>query len=131
MLSPEVELYDELRKVAPEDLTRAITRYVDGTNDRKIMEKLQVVATKQDVYAMKDDIHALKVDFHILREDIVKMEARLEHSIAIRTSELAASVAATNTALERGLKDTMRWLFGFWITTMLGLAGLLISILKG
>ena len=117
MLSPEVELYDELRKVAPEDLTRAITRYVDGTNDRKIMEKLQGVATKQDISALTGT----------LRGEISDLRTEM---LTART-EMLTAIERSNTNLERGLKDTMRWMFGFWITTMFALVGVLIGILKG
>jgi hypothetical protein len=42
--------------------------------------------------------------------------------------ELRTEVHQGNTALERMRAELLRWMFGFWVTTCIGVAGRLIAL---
>jgi hypothetical protein len=44
--------------------------------------------------------------------------------------ELRTEVHQGNTALERMRAELLRWMFGFWVTTFIGIGGLLIALGK-
>ena len=75
-----------------------------------------------------------------------RFEAKVEQRLAELRAELRAEIAAFraeirtelqevrtevhqgNTALERVRAELLRWMFGFWVTTFIGVAGLLIAL---
>jgi hypothetical protein len=50
-----------------------------------------------------------------------RFEAKLEQRLAELRAELRTEIAGLRTEL-------VRWMFGFWVTTLIGIAGLLIAL---
>jgi hypothetical protein len=77
-----------------------------------------------------------RADLRELNElNYARFEAKLEQRLAelraeFRTGlqEVRTEVHQGNTALERVRAELLRWMFGFWVTTFLGVAGLLIAL---
>jgi exonuclease VII large subunit len=70
-----------------------------------------------------------------LRQEMADLRAELREQIAglraeIRTDsqEVRTEVQQGNTALERVRAELLRWMFGFWVTSFIGVAGLLIAL---
>ncbi len=88
-----------------------------------------------------------RTDLRELNElNFARFDAKLEHRVAelrseFRTelhqvraeiaglrAELRSGLQDGNTALERVRAELLRWMFGFWVTTLIGIAGLLIAL---
>ena len=54
--------------------------------------------------------------------------AGLRAEIRTELQEVRTEVHQGNTALERVRAELLRWMFGFWVTTFIGVAGLLIAL---
>jgi hypothetical protein len=70
-----------------------------------------------------------------LRQEMADLRAELREQIAglraeIRTGlqEVRTEAHQGHTALERVRAELLRWMFGFWVTTFIGVAGLLIVL---
>ena len=70
-----------------------------------------------------------------LRQEMADLRAELREQIAglraeIRTGlqEVRTEAHQGQTALERVRAELLRWMFGFWVTTFIGVAGLLIAL---
>jgi hypothetical protein len=70
-----------------------------------------------------------------LEQRLAELRAELRAEIAglraeIRTElqEVRTEVHQGNMALERVRAELLRWMFGFWVTTFIGVAGLLIAL---
>jgi ribosomal protein L29 len=59
----------------------------------------------------------LHTELHQVRAELAGLRA-----------ELRTGLHDGNTALERVRVELLRWMFGFWVTTFLGLAGLMIAL---
>jgi hypothetical protein len=57
----------------------------------------------------------------VLRQEIAELRAELRTEIAELRVEFRADLHQVRTEL-------LRWMFGFWVTTLLGIAGLLIAL---
>ncbi len=57
-----------------------------------------------------------------------KLEQRLAELRAELLTELRREVGQLRTELQQVRTDLIRWMFGFWVTTMLTLAGLMIAL---
>ena len=62
-----------------------------------------------------DDVSCRAYRYH------ARFDARLEQRLAERRSELLTAMAGL-------CSDLVRWMFGFWFSTLLGIAGLLIAL---
>jgi hypothetical protein len=75
--------------------------------------------------------------------NFARFDAKLEQRLAELRAELRGEIAAlrtdlrtglqdlrgeTNAALERVRAELLRWMFGFWVTTLIGIAGMLIAL---
>ena len=77
-----------------------------------------------------------RADLRELNElNYARFDAKLEQRIAelraeLRTGlqELRTEIHQGHTALERVRAELLRWMFGFWVTTFIGVAGLLIAL---
>ena len=70
-----------------------------------------------------------------LRQELGDLRAGLRAEIAALRAEIRTELQVVrtevhqgNTALERVRAELLRWMFGFWVTTFLGVAGLLIAL---
>jgi len=63
-----------------------------------------------------------------LRAELRAELAGLRAEIRTELQEVRTEVHQGNTALERVRAELLRWMFGFWVTTFLGVAGLLIAL---
>jgi DNA anti-recombination protein RmuC len=67
-----------------------------------------------------------------LRQDIAELRAELRTEIAKLRTELRTEIAGLRvefrTELQQVRTELLRWMFGFWVTTLLGIAGLLIAL---
>jgi hypothetical protein len=63
-----------------------------------------------------------------LRAELRAEFAGLRAEIRTELQEVRTEVHQGNTALERVRAELLRWMFGFWVTTFLGVAGLLIAL---
>ena len=63
-----------------------------------------------------------------LRQELAELRAEVRAEIAGLRAELRTGIQDGNTALERVRAELLRWMFGFWVTTFIGLAGLMIAL---
>ena len=70
-----------------------------------------------------------------LRQELGDLRAGLRAEIAALRAEIRTELQVVrtevhqgNTALERVRAELLRWMFGFWVTTFIGVAGLLIAL---
>jgi vacuolar-type H+-ATPase subunit I/STV1 len=67
-----------------------------------------------------------------LRQEIAELRAELRTEIAKLRTELRTELAGLRvefrTDLHQVRTELLRWMFGFWVTTLLGIAGLLIAL---
>ncbi len=67
-----------------------------------------------------------------LREEMAELRAELRGEMAELRAELRGEMGELRTEFRTGLHalraDLIRWMFGFWITTVLTLAGLMVAL---
>ena len=63
-----------------------------------------------------------------LRTELRTEVAGLRAEVRTGLQEVRTEVHQGNTALERVRAELLRWMFGFWVTTFIGVAGLLIAL---
>jgi DNA anti-recombination protein RmuC len=63
-----------------------------------------------------------------LRQAVAELRAELRQEIAQSRQEIAQSRLEARTELQQVRTDLLRWMFGFWATTLLTLAGLMIAL---
>ncbi len=63
-----------------------------------------------------------------LEQRLAELRATLRQEIADLRAELRAEIAGFRTELHQARTELLRWMFGFWVTTLLGIAGLLIAL---
>jgi DNA anti-recombination protein RmuC len=67
-----------------------------------------------------------------LRQEIAELRAALRQDIAELRAQLRTEIAGLRvefrTELHQVRTELLRWMFGFWVTTLLGIAGLLIAL---
>ena len=63
-----------------------------------------------------------------LRQEIAELRAELRAEIAGLRTEIAGLRLEFRTELHQVRTELLRWMFGFWVTTLLGIAGLLIAL---
>ena len=81
-----------------------------------------------------------KADLRELNElNFARFDAKLEQRLAELRAELRQEIAGlriefrgefqqVRTEMEQMRSSLLRWMFGFWVTTLLGIAGLLITL---
>jgi hypothetical protein len=67
--------------------------------------------------------------------NFARFDAKLEQRLAVLRAELLTEIAGLRvefrTELQQVRTELLRWMFGFWLTTLLGIAGLLIALRGG
>ena len=63
-----------------------------------------------------------------LEQRLAEMRAELRTELHTLRAELRAGLQDGTAALERVRAELLRWMFGFWVTTLIGLAGLMIAL---
>jgi hypothetical protein len=67
-----------------------------------------------------------------LEQRLAELRAALRQEIAELRAELRTEIAGLRvefrTELQQVRTELLRWMFGFWVTTLLGIAGLLIAL---
>jgi hypothetical protein len=67
-----------------------------------------------------------------LEQRLAELRAELRTEIAALRAELRTEIAGLRvefrTELQQVRTELLRWMFGFWVTTLLGIAGLLIAL---
>jgi len=74
-----------------------------------------------------------RTDLRELNElNFARFDAKLEQRLAELRAEWRQDIAALRidfrTELQQVRTELLRWMFGFWVTTLLGIAGLLIAL---
>ena len=74
-----------------------------------------------------------RADLRELNElNFARFDAKLEQRLAELRAELRTETAGLRvdfrTELQQVRTELLRWMFGFWVTTLLGIAGLLIAL---
>jgi hypothetical protein len=71
-----------------------------------------------------------RADLRELNElNFARFDAKLEQRLAELRAELRGDMGRLQVDMGRLRVDLLRWMFGFWATTMLTLAGLTIALL--
>ena len=67
-----------------------------------------------------------------LEQRLAELRAELRQAVAELRAEMRQEIAQSRlearTELQQVRTDLLRWMFGFWVTTLLTLAGLMISL---
>ncbi|HEU5303880.1 MAG TPA: hypothetical protein VFU40_04480, partial [Gemmatimonadales bacterium] len=72
-----------------------------------------------------------RADLRELNElNFARFDAKLEQRLAELRAELRQEIAELRTELHGFRADMLRWMFGFWVSTVLALGGLMVA-LKG
>jgi signal transduction histidine kinase len=70
-----------------------------------------------------------------LEQRLAELRAELRQELAELRSELRTEIAGLRlefrTELQQVRTELLRWMFGFWVTTLIGIAGLLIALRGG
>ena len=74
-----------------------------------------------------------RADLRELNElNFARFDAKLEQRLAELRAELRQEIAELRTEMRTGLHglraDLIRWMFGFWVTTVLTLGGLMVAL---
>jgi hypothetical protein len=74
-----------------------------------------------------------RADLRELNElNFARFDAKLEQRLAELRAELRTEIAGLRGELRTGLHqvrtELLRWMFGFWVSTLIGIAGLLIAL---
>jgi hypothetical protein len=70
-----------------------------------------------------------RADLRDLNElNFARFDAKLEQRLAELRADLRQEMAEFRTDLHGLRSDLLRWMFGFWVTTLLTLAGLAIAL---
>ena len=74
-----------------------------------------------------------RTDLRELNElNFARFDAKLEQHLAELRAELREEIAELRTEMRTGLHslraDLLRWMFGFWVTTVLTLGGLMVAL---
>ncbi|MCX7793482.1 MAG: hypothetical protein N2257_03615 [Thermodesulfovibrionales bacterium] len=124
----EIELYEVLKEKVGEKEARTIVEFIDAKIEKRIEEKRDFLATKDDIkklegsiIATKDDIKKLEIDIKRLEGDIKKLEGDIrkvdEDVIKIKEDlkELRKDVQNLEDRLEGTKSKIIKWMFLFWI----------------
>ena len=63
-----------------------------------------------------------------LRQEMAALRAELCREIAELRLEFRTELQQVRTDIERFRSELLRWMFGFWVTTLIGIAGLMIAL---
>jgi hypothetical protein len=63
-----------------------------------------------------------------LRQEITELRADLRREMAELRIEFRTELQQVRRDIERFRTELLRWMFGFWVTTLIGIAGLLIAL---
>ncbi len=67
-----------------------------------------------------------------LRQELAELRVELKQDIADLRAELKQDIAGSRSESRAGFQevraDLIRWMFGFWVTTLLTLAGLMVAL---
>ena len=113
------------------ELYRAELRELNELNYARFDAKLE-----QRLAELRAELRQEMADLRAeLRQEMADLRAELREQIAglraeIRTGlqEVRTEAHQGQTALERVRAELLRWMFGFWVTTFIGVAGLLIAL---
>ena len=96
----EIELYEILKPKIGEKEARTLVEYIETKVDRKLEERKDVLATKEDIANLRA---ATKEDIAYLKQDIANLEIKLEKTRA----------------------GIIKWMFLFWIGQLASLIAIL------
>ncbi|HEX6107392.1 MAG TPA: hypothetical protein VFZ26_17520 [Gemmatimonadales bacterium] len=63
-----------------------------------------------------------------LRGEIAELRAEMRGEIAGLRAEMRTGFQELRAEVERVRAELLRWMFGFWVSTLIGIAGLLIAL---
>jgi hypothetical protein len=70
-----------------------------------------------------------------LEQRLAELRAELRQELAELRAELRTEIAGLRlefrTDLQQVRTELLRWMFGFWVSTLIGIAGLLIALRRG
>jgi hypothetical protein len=70
-----------------------------------------------------------RADLRELNElNFARFDAKLEQRLAELRGELRQEIVQLRSEVQQVRSDLLRWMFGFWATTLLTLAGLMIAL---
>lgn len=89
----------------------------------------------QELGKLREELADFKVEIHQelgkFRGGIAEFEGKIGEEISALRSSVYSELAALRSENERGQVRMLRWMFGFWATTMLGMAGMVMTMLRG
>jgi hypothetical protein len=99
----------------------------------KLSKRFYDVLGEDIANELVDWFHAVdltyRADLRDLNElNFARFDAKLEQRLADLRAELRQEMAEFRTDLHGLRSDLLRWMFGFWVTTLLTLAGLAIAL---
>jgi hypothetical protein len=63
-----------------------------------------------------------------LEQRIAELRTELRREMAELRIEFRTELQQVRTDIERFRSELLRWMFGFWVTTLIGIAGLMIAL---
>jgi hypothetical protein len=63
-----------------------------------------------------------------LEQRLAELRAELRQELAELRIDFRTELQQVRTDIERFRTELLRWMFGFWVTTLIGIAGLLIAL---
>jgi hypothetical protein len=74
---------------------------------------------------------AYRTDLRELNDlNFARFDAKLEQRIAELRAEFRMELQLVRTEVQQVRTELLRWMFGFWVTTLLSIGGLLVAILS-
>ncbi len=70
-----------------------------------------------------------RADLRELNElNFARFDAKLEQRLAELRGELRTEIQQVRMEIQQMRSELLRWMFGFWVTTLLALAGMVIGL---
>jgi uncharacterized 2Fe-2S/4Fe-4S cluster protein (DUF4445 family) len=125
----EIELYEILKPKVGEKEAKALVEYIETKVDRKLEEKKDILATKEDLANVKvelKDILATKEDLANVKVELTKDILATKEDLANVKAELTNVKAELMVKIEKTNSNIIKWMSIFWA----GQIGALIAILQ-
>jgi predicted nucleic acid-binding Zn-ribbon protein len=136
----EIELYEILKPKVGEKEAKALVEYIETKVDRKLEDKKDILATKEDlanvkaeltkdILAIKEDLANVKKDILAIKEDLANVKKDIlatKEDLANVRVELTNVKAELMVKIEKTNSNIIKWMFIFWA----GQIGALIAILQ-
>ena len=115
-----LELYEKLKPKLGEEGARALLEFVEVSAERK-------AATKEDLQRME---LALREELHHVDQALREELRRVDQALREEIHRLDQKVEGVRVEIAAVKADLIKWAFGFWISNVAVLSGIMFALLR-